>query len=231
MLSHSKRANYDFGHFHNLGSKFETTEIHSGLFLPRPSPAMADYDFRSLSSYDFALLGRDLLQAHLGVPLESFSAGPDSGIDFRHMHDNSHLIVQCKHYVESGFSALASILQRSERKKIDALAPTKYVLATSLRLTPKRKDKIKKILAPHCLEPGDIYGREDLNNLLTQHDRIQRDHFKLSLTSETVLRRVLDAGIFSDSEAHLDRIRIRLRRYVQNPSFERARSLLHRSHY
>jgi hypothetical protein len=192
---------------------------------------MADYDFRSLSSYDFALLARDLLQVHLGVRLESFSAGPDSGIDFRYMHDDDHLIVQCKHYVESGFAALASILRRSERKKIDDLAPSRYVLATSVPLTPMRKDEILEILGPHCLEPGDIYGREDLNNLLTQHDRIERDHFKLWLTSETVLRRVLDAGIFSDSEAHLDRVRARLRRYVQNPSFERARTLLHRSHY
>jgi hypothetical protein len=192
---------------------------------------MADYDFRSLSSYDFALLARDLLQARLGVRFESFSSGPDSGIDFRYLHGDDHIIVQCKHYVESGFAALTSILRRSERKKIDNLVPSRYVLATSVPLTPKRKDEIREILGPHCLEPGDIYGREDLNNLLTQHEWIERDHFKLWLTSETVLRRVLDAGIFSDSEAHLDRVRTRLRRYVPNPSFERGRALLQKSHY
>lgn len=192
---------------------------------------MADYDFRSLSSHDFALLARDLLQANLGLQLESFSSGPDSGIDFRYRRKSTNLIVQCKHYADSGFAALTSVLRRKERPKIDILAPTRYILATSVSLTPNRKAEIKEILAPHCLEPSDIYGREDLNNLLSQHAEIERQHFKLWLTSEAVLRRVLDAGIFSDSESHLDRVRLRLRRYVQNPSFKRARLLLDKSHY
>ena len=120
---------------------------------------MADYDFRSLSSYDFALLARDLLQADLGVRLESFSAGPDSGIDFRSRRQTNNLIVQCKHYADSGFAALISVLRRKERQKIDALAPTRYILATSVSLTPNRKDELKEILGPHCLEPSDVNGR------------------------------------------------------------------------
>lgn len=192
---------------------------------------MADYDFRSLSGYDFALLARDLLQVPLRVQLESFSAGPDSGIDFRYRSEHTNLIVQCKHYVESGYSALTSILRRKERQKIDELAPTRYILATSVPLTPNRKDEIKSILGPHCLRPADIVGREDLNNLLSQNPEIERRHFKLWLTSEVVLRRVLDAGIIADSEAHLERVRLRLCRYVQNPSFGRARALLDKYHY
>jgi hypothetical protein len=192
---------------------------------------VADYDFRSLSSYDFELLARDLLQAALEVRLESFSQGPDSGIDFRYRAGITNLIVQCKHYTDSGFSALTSILRRKERQKIDALAPTRYVLATSVPLSPNRKKEIKKILGPRCLELSDILGREDLNNLLGENPDIERRHFKLWLTSEPVLRRVLDAGIIGDSEAHIDRVRLRLRRYVQNPSFDRARDLLERSHY
>src|ERR1039457_4953877 len=100
---------------------------------------MPDYDFKSLSSYDFALLARDLLQAQLGKRLESFSPGPDSGIDFRHQTTKTKLIVQCKHYAGSGFAALIGVLRRKERQKIEALAPTRYVLATSVPLTPKRK--------------------------------------------------------------------------------------------
>jgi len=122
-------------------------------------------------------------------------------------------------------------LRRKERQKIETLAPTRYILLTSVSLTPKRKEQIKIILTPYCADPSDILGREDLNNLLGQHDEIERKHFKLWLTSETVLRRALDAGIFADSEAHLERVRVRLCRYVQNPSFDRARVLLEKSHY
>src|ERR1700674_1811839 len=59
---------------------------------------MADYDFRSLSSHDCALLVRDLLEAKLNLPLESFSSGPGSGIDFRYQHESTNLILQSKLY-------------------------------------------------------------------------------------------------------------------------------------
>jgi hypothetical protein len=192
---------------------------------------MPDYDFKSLSSYDFALLARDLLQAELGVHLETFAPGPDSGIDFRCQTKTTNLVVQSKHLAGSGFTALLSVLRHKERPKIEKLAPSRYILVTSVSLTPKRKEQIKKILTPYCKALSDIIGREDLNNFLGKHDDIERKQFKLWLTSETVLRRALDAGIFTDSEAHLERVRLRLCRYVLNPSFDRALAQLEKSHY
>ncbi len=87
---------------------------------------MADYDFRSLSPHDFEMLSRDLLQKSLEVSLESFTAGRDSGIDLRYRHGSVNLIVQCKHYAESGYEALARVLKTKEHKNLDALiAPFK----------------------------------------------------------------------------------------------------------
>ena len=166
---------------------------------------MADYDFRSLSPHDFELLCRDLLQATFGVRLESFTTGRDSGIDFRYRRDDINLVVQCKHYAASGYSALHNTLRNHDRHKLDALAPTRYVLATSVGLTPARKDQLLEILAPYCLGTDDIFGRDDINNLLTQYAAIERQHFKLWLTSQAVLERVLHAGIFADSDVGLIR--------------------------
>lgn len=192
---------------------------------------MANYDFRSLSPHDFELLCRDLLQKLLGVRLESFTTGRDSGIDFRYRRDSENLIVQCKHYAESGYDVLARVLAGKERKKLDALKPTRYILATSVGLTPTRKQELLGTLAPYCLEPADLLGRDDINNLLTQHADVERQHFKLWLTSATVLERVLNEGIFSESDRHLERVRQRLSRYVPNPSFERAQAILEESHF
>lgn len=133
---------------------------------------MPNYDFKSLSSYDFELLARDPLQAELGVRLESFSCGPDSGIDFRYRSGDITLIVQCKHYAESGFASLASALRRKEVAKLLDLVPTRYFLATSVSLTPQRKDELRDILTPYCRNVSDILGREDLNNLLGRHTEI-----------------------------------------------------------
>ena len=192
---------------------------------------MAEYDFRSLSPHDFEVLCRDLLQQALGVRLESFSTGRDSGIDFRYSSNTTNLIVQCKHYADSGFDMLCRILDRKERQKIETLNPTRYLLATSVGLTPQRKDDILGILAPYCLATEDILGRDDINNLLTNNPEIERKHFKLWLTSAAVLERFLHAGIFADSDAHLNRIRLRLCRYVPNQSFDRAKALLDKTHF
>lgn len=196
-----------------------------------PKGAMADYDFRTLSPHDFELLCRDLLQRPLGVRLESFTTGRDSGIDFRYRTETDNLIVQCKHYAESGFDALFRVLADKERKKLEALEPTRYILATSVGLTPLRKAELLRIFSPYCLAPEDILGKDDVNNLLTEHEDIERKHFKLWLTSAAVLERVLHAGIFSDSDSNLERIRLRLSRYVPNPSFDRAQALLEKSHF
>jgi len=192
---------------------------------------MAKYDFKALSSRDFELLARDLLQQHLEITFESFSSGPDSGIDFRHQIDGVTVILQCKHYATAGYSPLLHTLRTKERSKVERLAPTRYVLATSVSLTPRRKDTILKILAPYCAQSSDVYGADDLNNLLARYPDVEQRHFKLWLTSTSVLRRLLNAGIFNDSELHLDRLRKRLRKYVQNPSFHRGRDLLEKFHY
>jgi hypothetical protein len=178
---------------------------------------MADYDFRSLSPHDFELLCRDLLQERLGVRLESFTTGRDSGIDLRYRTKTGNLIVQCKHYAESGFEALCRVLANKERQKLEAFNPTRYLLGTSVGLTPRRKEELLGILAPYRLAPEDILGKDDVNNLLTKYEDIERKHFKLWLTSAAVLERVLHAGIFSDSESHLERIRLRVTSTISSP--------------
>lgn len=113
---------------------------------------MADYDFRSLSSYDFALLARDLLQASLGKRLESFSQGPDSGIDFRYKDERTNLIIQSKHYAESGFAALTSILRRKERAKVDLLTPAATFSRRPSLLPRTERMKFSKFSNPTALD-------------------------------------------------------------------------------
>src|SRR5438309_10010893 len=165
---------------------------------------MPNYDFQSLSSYDFELLARDLVQAELGVRLESFAPGPDGGIDFRFRGKNGDIVVQCKHYKD--YDALYRTLKRDEAPKVHRLKPTRYILALSTPLTPHRKDTLLKLFSPYCGATGDIFGMEDLNNLLTRHSSVEQDHIKLWLTSEAMLRRFLDRGIWGDSELTIQRI-------------------------
>lgn len=190
---------------------------------------MPNYDFQSLSSYDFELLARDLLQEELRVRLESFAKGLDGGIDFRFRDRHGDLVVQCKHY--ANYDDLHRVLKRDEVPKVHRLKPARYILAVSTPLTPHRKEDLLILFSPYCRAPSDIFGREDLNNLLGLHSAIERQNFKLWLTSESVLTRVLHGGIWGDADLTLQRIRQRTSRYVPNPSFNRAKQKLDTHHY
>lgn len=162
---------------------------------------MADYDFTiSLSPLDFEVLSKDLVEAELGIHLETFAEGRDKGIDLRYAPSRSaagnsifklptlrtpqkppELIVQCKRY--SSFSSLKSELKNTELEKIAALKPSRYILTTSVSLSPQQVEDIKELLSPFVQSTGDIYGRERLNRILAKHPDIERRHLKLWLNS------------------------------------------------
>ena len=193
---------------------------------------MSNYDFRTLSSHDFENCVRDLLQSELGILLETFKSGRDGGIDLRYSNDQRHeLIVQCKHYAESGYDVLYRDLKNSELPKVIALKPERYILATSVGLSPSTKDKIVKLFSPYCKSPSDVYGKEDLNNLLGRHPDIEKKHFKLWLSSSRVLSQIVHSKIFNYSETEIERIRQKIKIYVQNDSFFKATELLEDLHY
>src|SRR5260221_12325054 len=93
------------------------------------------YDFRNLTPLDFEELVRDLLQAELGLRLESFVPGRDLGIDFRLANGSGKAIVQPKHFLDSGTAELIRAVPE-ENNKVRKLKPLRYLLATSRALTP-----------------------------------------------------------------------------------------------
>ncbi|KVL60307.1 hypothetical protein WT01_12260 [Burkholderia cepacia] len=188
---------------------------------------MSRYDYKSLSPQDFEELARDLLQAEWHVALEAFKCGRDQGIDLRYAPlDGGKTIVQCKHYASSSFSSLLSHLRNSELPKLQKLQPRRYVVVTSLPLSPANKDEIVELFRPFVLTTGDVLGADDLNGLLSRHPDIERANFKLWLTSTAVLDRVLHNAEISQTEFEVERIRRKLPTFVQNKSFPRAQLLL-----
>lgn len=168
---------------------------------------MPDYTFHTLSPIDFENLVRDLLQSEHSIRLESFKAGKDQGIDLRYSKaDGLSLIVQAKHYADTGFRGLLTHLKSKEKPKIDRLKPDRYLLATSVPLSPTNKDKIREALFPHVKDLQDIYGRDDINNLLGLFPTVERQHFKLWLSSTTVLEDVLHSRIINQTRITLQEI-------------------------
>ncbi len=208
---------------------------------------MADYDFTDcLSALDFELLSKDLLEAELGIQFENFSEGRDKGIDLRYApvrgsgstvfnlalvgisQKSPELIVQCKRY--SSFANLKSELKNKELAKITKLNPTRYILTTSVSLSPQQADELKAVLSPFVQTTGDIYGRERLNSILTKHHEIERRHIKLWVTSAGVLDAILNAGTHVVSREEVERTIAAAKLYVRNTSFDEALTILKQHH-
>jgi len=192
---------------------------------------MPNYDFRSLSPIDFEDLIRDLLRRKLAIHLERFASGPDEGIDLRGRQKGKLVIIQCKHYADSSFSHLLSVLRTKEKHKLRTLKPGRYILATSLALSPARKKKIIEVLRPFVRATADVLGRDDVNGLLTDFPEAEETNFKLWLTSSAVLKRVLHNATAVQTEIQIKKISNKIPLYVQNRSFPSARKLLEQFHF
>jgi len=183
------------------------------------------YSFASLSPADFEDLVRDLVGRALSCRFEAFGPGPDGGVDGRHAAMGTTVVLQAKHYRGSGFPSLSRQIRR-ERAAIDRLAPERYILATSVSLTPANKNAIGEIIGPSLKSLDDLLGFEDLNGLLREHDDIAKAHVKLWLSDTAVLERVLHAASHNFSTITRADIEAKLKVYAQNPSFSEGRRIL-----
>ena len=189
------------------------------------------YTFETLSPNDFEILTRDLLQKELSLTLESFKSGRDNGIDLRYSQNKENdIIIQCKHYQGSTFNDLIKTMKR-EVEKIKELSPERYILVTSLPLTPKNKEKIIEICEPYITRNSDIYSQNDINNLLQKFPEVEKNTFKLWMTSTNVLERLFHSGTYNKSEFKLENIKEKIKIFVPNPSLDKANKILEENNF
>lgn len=186
---------------------------------------MPEYDFQILQPNEFECLTRDLLQKREGIFVESFTPGRDDGIDLRFAcaSPKGTTIVQAKRYKD--YKSLLRVLKQ-EVEKVRRLNPSRYILSTSVGLTPGEKQEIINLFAPYILNPSDILGKEELNNLLGQFHDIEDQYYKLWIGSTHVMDRILHRRIENWSGFEREEIERDVSTYVMNDSFNEAMSIL-----
>lgn len=192
---------------------------------------MCNYDFEILQYNEFENLTRDLLQAEFDVFIESFKDGKDGGIDLRFgINKKNKCIVQVKRY--KNWSSLKRQLEDEvvKVKKLDP-QPKRYILSTSVALSPANKETIKALFAPYIKDTADILGRDDINNLLNKHPDIEKQYYKLWLASTEVMEGLLHKDVLNWSKFELDTIKEEIKKYVINESFSRALEILNNYGY
>ncbi|EIJ44119.1 hypothetical protein BegalDRAFT_3300 [Beggiatoa alba B18LD] len=183
---------------------------------------MTDYDFKTLNDKEFEVLCTDLLSSEYGVRYERFKAGRDGGVDGRFFSsDGKETILQCKHWISTPLNTLISRLESEEKPKVEKLKPARYILMLSHPLSREDKTKIVKIFAPY-LKDSDIFGKEDLNDLLARHAEVERRHYKLWLSSTNVLQYMLNKPIYDRSNDEFKSIRESAHLYIKTENHDRA---------
>lgn len=197
---------------------------------------MTDYDFSTLNDKEFENISIDLISKDKQKRFERFKAGRDGGIDGRFYHANgSQEIIQSKHYLVTGFNGLISSLKKKNDKgvnevdKVKKLQPLKYIFATSLPLSPLNKKTIKELFTPFIQDDNDIYGQEDLNDILSKNSNIEEKYYKLWISSTTVLNRIMNNAIKSRSEALVEEIKEKSKYYVITDNHNKAIQILENS--
>jgi hypothetical protein len=185
------------------------------------------YDFQQLSPHDLETLVRDLLQAEWGVVLESFKTGRDGGVDLRYARGPHNLVVQVKHYVRTGLGGLLRDL-KVEAGKVTALKPTRYLLVTSVPLSPANKQAVAAVFSGR-LATSDVFGQDELNNLLGRHPAVEQKHYKLWLASRAVLDRVLHSDLLTQTEFQIQKVHATIRRNVRSDAYPNALEILNRN--
>lgn len=192
---------------------------------------MSDYDFSSLNDKEFESLCSDLLTCHLGKRVERFKAGRDGGVDGRFFSSpGCEVIIQCKHWLKSGLPALIRSIETTEAAKVRKLNPKRYIFVTSLGLSRANKIKIKNLFSPYLLTESDIFGNEDLNDILSRNIDIEKKHYKLWISSTNVLTTILNSAIIGRSRYKLEEIVEESRKYVVTQSHIHAMEKLEHLH-
>lgn len=190
---------------------------------------MPTYDLHILQPSEFEEFTRDLLQKEWNCFIESFTSGRDGGIDLRCASEKGgKAIIQAKRYKD--YKSLLINL-KGEVNKVRRLNPERYYISTSVGLTPANKEEIKQLFVPYIKDVADIFGNDDLNNLLGRHCDVEKQYYKLWLTSTNVLDNIIHKVPVLWSDFELEYIKANISTYVMNDSFDSARKILSNHNY
>lgn len=192
---------------------------------------MSTYNYHALSPTEFENLARDIVQTRENIVLETFKEGKDSGIDMRYFKSkNNTLIVQAKRYLDD-YKVLYDKLKKHELSKVKKLKPKRYILVTSVGLTPLNKKSITDLFSGFIKSPQDIIAKDDIDNLIALYPEIEKSHYKLWLTSTAIMQQILKSKEINQSTFELEQIRDEIKRYAMNESFENAREIIERERF
>lgn len=197
---------------------------------------MPNFDFHSnLSPDEFERFARDLLEIREEPKrFRTFKRGKDGGIDLRCTNSDKSTIGQARLY-KNDYSQLRQSLVK-ELEKVRRLNPDRYILFTSVSLTPSQTYEILSLFDGYIASEEDILDREQLNKYLGQdkYKGLLRTYSKLLVPDLSFLQQILEKEL-NNNIANRSRRELRLmgesrKVFVSNIAFNKGLDLLLTDH-
>lgn len=106
----------------------------------------------------------------------------------------------------------------------------RYILATSVEMTPSAKEKILDGFRPYIQSTGDIYGISEITSFLQNNPEVVRKNMRLWLNDATILEAMISKNVIQRSLHLADDIKDTLRTYVPSANLRKAMNLVEKNH-
>jgi hypothetical protein len=159
----------------------------------------------------------------LQADLRRFAAGRDGGMDLTDDPSNHNIVVQIKHYIKTDVSGLIASL-RNEVPKVKKLCPNQYYICCSKELSAAKIDEIYKLFSGYMGSSSNVITLAEIEDFLIASENIDilRKHYKLWISSTTLLEDIQNNDIFIDCETLLSSIHEDEKCFVQTGAYDHA---------
>lgn len=179
-------------------------------------------NYNNLNDVEFEYLCLDVMSKKLKIQLRRFAPGRDGGVD---LSDSvgQNIIVQVKHYINSPINQLISSL-RKEIPKVEENSPKQYYVCCSKQLTPQNIKVIYALFSDYMESEANIITLIEIDNFLIHPDNVDilKKHYKLWISSTSILEDIFTKDICIDCEFLFSNIEKDEKFFVQTSAYNRA---------
>jgi hypothetical protein len=180
-------------------------------------------NYANLNDVEFEYLCQDVMSKKLNTQLRRFAPGRDGGIDLADYSIGCNIIVQVKHYMNSSAEQLIDSLKK-EIPKVKENNPKQFYVCCSKQLSPQKVKDIYTLFSDYMESKANIITIIEIEDFLTDPDNIDilKKHYKLWISSTSILEDIFTKDICIDCEALLSNIENDEKFFVQTSAYEHA---------
>lgn len=178
-------------------------------------------NYGNLSDVEFEYLCQDVMSKMLNLNFNRFAPGRDGGIDL-YSYDEK-IIVQVKHYWISPVASLIASLKK-EKVKIKENSPLQYYVCCSKQLSKEKIKEIYSMFSEYMLSEKNVITLSEIDDFLNNPENmdILKKHYKLWLSSTSVMEDIFTKDICIDCESLLSNIEEEERLFVKTTAYDYA---------